>query len=144
MTTHVHALKKYEILRGRLALSKLFATAQSCRGRWIKIFFAPIEMKGSGGLYPKALFVVGKKNRPDAVGRNRIKRLMKEAYRHEKQLAHACAEQYAGQGNTTLYIAFVYSARSKVIPSLEGCRKEIRGLLESVLKTASGSARQMR
>lgn len=138
-TTHVYSLKKYEILRGRTLVSKLFSSARSFRGGFIKVLFAPLEVDNGGRRsLPKVLFVVGRKIRPDAVGRNRIKRLMKEAYRHEKPLAAECAEKYAGDGNKTLCIAFMYTGRRKTLPSSESFRKEVRELLESILRMTPG------
>ena len=133
------SLKKYEILRGRTSVSTLFSSARSFRGEFIKVLFAPLEMEhGSSRSLPKVLFVVGRKIRPDAVGRNRIKRLMKEAYRHEKPVAAECAEKYGGDGKKTLCIAFMYTGRRKTLPSSESFRKEVRGLLESILRMTPG------
>ncbi len=138
-SARVHSLKKYEILRGSTPVSKLFSSARSFRGNAIKVLFAPLEMESGGNRsLPKVLFVVGKKTRPDAVGRNRIKRLMKEAYRHAKPVAVECAEKYAGNGNRVLCIAFMYIGRNNRLPSSESFRKEVRELLEGIKSTAPG------
>ena len=95
--------------------------------------------KGGRRALPKVLFVVGKRIIPDAVGRNRIKRLMREAYRHEKSTAVECARKYTGSGNTVLCIAFMYTGRKKnTLPSSESFRKEVRGLLEGIMRMAPG------
>ncbi len=138
-TIHAHSLKKYEILRGRTLVSKLFSSGRSVRGEFIKVLFAPLDMEcGGGRSLPKVLFVVGRKIRPDAVGRNRIKRLMKESYRHEKSVAAECAKKYAGSGNVILCIAFMYVGRKKTLPSSDRVRKEVRGLLEGILRAIPG------
>lgn len=135
----VHSLKKYEILRGNIPVSKLFSSAHSVRGKFIKALFAPLDLRYEGKKsLPKVLFVVGRKVRPDAVDRNRIKRLMKEAYRHEKSLATECAGRYAGSGNRILCIAFMFIGRNKALPSSEHFRKEVRELLEGIKNTAPG------
>lgn len=120
-------------------MSKLFRSARSYRGNFIKVLFAPLEMTWRGHRsLPKVLFIVGRKIKPDAVDRNRIKRLMKEAYRHEKALAIECAGKYAGNGERILCIAFMYVGRKKNSPSLENFRKEIRALLEGINSMAPG------
>ena len=135
----MHSLKKYEILRGSTTVSKLFSSARSFRGKFIKALFISLEMEREGKLsLPKVLFVAGRKNTPDAVDRNRIKRLMKEAYRHEKQLAAECAAKYRGKGNRVLCIAFVYTGRYKTLPSSHRFREEIRTLLETIRSMSPG------
>ncbi len=78
------------------------------------------------------LYVVGRKQRPDAVDRNRIRRLMKEAYRHEKPLARRCAQRLTGQEGRILCMAFVFTGRGSKIPSQERFREEIGKLLTSI------------
>ncbi|PWW81288.1 ribonuclease P [Prosthecochloris marina] len=136
-SVRAHSLKKYEILRGSSSVSKLFSSARSYRGNFIKVLFAPLEVtwKGHRSL-PKVLFIVGRKIKPNAVDRNRIKRLMKEAYRHEKALATECAGKYAGNGDRILCVAFMYIGRKKNSPSLGSFRKEIRALLEGIKSMA--------
>lgn len=133
-TAHAHSLKKYEILRGGTRVSKLFSSARSFRGNFIRALFASLEIdRAANRSLPKVLFVVGKKTRQHAVDRNRIKRLMKEAYRQEKSIAAECAAQHAGNGgNRILCIAFMYIGRDKTLPSSESFRKEIRELLQGI------------
>ncbi len=138
---HGQSLKKYEILRGSKPVSKLFSSARSVRGQFIKVLFAPLELDGFEQVQlslPQVLFVVGKKNISDAVSRNRIKRLMKEAYRHEKTAAIKCAGKHTGGGNQVLGMAFMYIGRETVKPSPERFRKEIRSLLEGVVRMSPG------
>lgn len=117
----------------------LFSKARSVRSGNIKVLFAPLELEQSGKRsLPKVLFIVGKRIVPDAVDRNRIKRLMREAYRHEKSVAVACAGKYTGNENGTLCIAFMYIGRTKTIPSQEWFRAEVRGLLQSILSASPG------
>ena len=130
-------MKKYEILRGRKPVSVLFSKARSVRSGNIKVLFAPLDFEQSGKrLLPKVLFIVGKRIVPDAVDRNRIKRLMREAYRHEKSVAVTCAGKYAGKESRALCIAFMYIGRTKTLPSQECFRAEVRDLLQRILRAS--------
>ncbi len=107
------------------------------KGRFIKAVYVPIDMHTrSNRCLPMVLYVVGRKLRPDAVDRNRIRRLMKEAYRHEKPAARRCAQRLAGEKDRKLCIAFIFTGRGKKLPSPERFRDEIRTLLTGI--AASG------
>lgn len=123
-----------------MRVSRLFSSARSFRGKFIKALFAPLEIDHAvNRSLPKVLFVVGRKTRPHAVDRNRIKRLMKEAYRQEKSIAAECAAQHAGNGgNKILGIAFMYIGRHKTLPSSESFRKEVRELLQGIKSMSPG------
>ncbi|ASQ91521.1 hypothetical protein CHL67_11815 [Prosthecochloris sp. GSB1] len=135
---HVHSLKKYEILRGRKAISRLFSSGDSLGSAVIRLLYMTLPAEnGCRRSLPKVLFVVGKKKRPRAVDRNRIKRLMKEAYRYEKQLAMQCAKRHASEEDALLCMALVYTGKKLEIPSAGRFRKEVRFLLEGLLKAPS-------
>jgi ribonuclease P protein component len=82
---------------------------------------------------PAILFAVSKKTVPSAVGRNRIKRMMKEAYRIEKSLIPWIGKNPHDDGqDEVLCIAFLYSGSRKTFPDLEAFREEIRRLMQSI------------
>lgn len=78
--------KKPERLTGKTSFSSLFKSGTVLGSSFIKLIWKTAEFDSA---YPvKAGFVVGKKTLKKAVDRNRIKRLMREAYRKHKQLLY--------------------------------------------------------
>lgn len=72
-------LTRAERLPDARAFSYVFAKARASRGRCLTVLARPIEgTRGRLGL------VVAKRHAKRAVDRNRIKRLVRESFRHEK------------------------------------------------------------
>jgi ribonuclease P protein component len=76
------------------------------------------------------LISVGKKRFKRAVKRNRVKRLVREAYRKEKWRLE---EEMSGSEGKTLQIA--YSFVGKELPTQEDIDKSIRVSVERMLKS---------
>ena len=132
---HVHSLGKHEILRKKVPISLLFKTGRSMKGNFLRIVYASLTLEKSffQGV-PAILFAVSKKTVPSAVKRNRVKRMMKEAYRLEKPLVESRAEsEHEGSASEMLCIAFLYMGRRKTFPDLEAFREEIRGLMAGMI-----------
>ena len=131
----MHSLRKHEILRKKLPISLLFKSGKSIKGDFLRIVYASLQLENDCFQeFPAILFAVSKKTVPSAVGRNRIKRMMREAYRLEKSLAPIRAENLReGSSSGMLCIAFLYTGRRKTFPNLEAFRVEIRGLMEGVV-----------
>jgi ribonuclease P protein component len=126
----VYSLRKHEILRRKHLISLLFRGGKSAKGEFLRIVYASLEPESQSfqGV-PSILFTVGKKTISSAVRRNRVKRMMKEAYRLEKKNIQSDAEsRNDGIINGKLCIAFIYMDRKKILPGLEAFRDEIRGL----------------
>ena len=73
---------KSEKLKSKKAIKLLFAEGKTFTKYPIKLFYLPVENSHKS----KAAFSIPKNNFKKAVTRNRIKRQLKEAYRHQKGL----------------------------------------------------------
>lgn len=82
---------------------------------------------------PAILFAVSKKTVPLAVRRNRIKRMMREAYRIEKlSIKRGEEDEQDGAEAKKLCIVFLYTGRKKSLPDLQAFREEISRLMQSM------------
>jgi ribonuclease P protein component len=86
-----HTLKKAERLCSKKVIDKLFAEGESFLAFPLKVVFKPTELPQPVPV--QAGFSVSKKIFKRAVKRNRIKRLMREAYRLNKQMLPLLAEK---------------------------------------------------
>jgi len=131
---HVHSLRKHEILRKKLLISLLFKSGKSLKGNFLKMVYASLTPENNvvTGV-PAILFAVSKKTLPSSVHRNRVKRLMREAYRLEKSCMDRSVEfPDEGRAQKLLCIAFLYTGRRQNFPDLDAFREEVRRLLQHI------------
>ena len=95
------SFKKEERLCSLKAIEELFASGERFSSYPLFVVYKRVENREG---MPSVLFSVSKKRFKHAVDRNRIKRLMRESYRLNKQ---QLCEAVGGKGYT-LDIAFVY------------------------------------
>ncbi len=131
----VNSLRKHEILRKKQLISLLFRSGKSLKGDFLRVVYASVKPEAHIiQRVPAILFAVSKKTVSSAVRRNRVKRMMKEAYRLEKSLLQNKAEYPHHSGSCVmLCIAFLYMGRKKTFPDLEAFREEIRVLMENMI-----------
>lgn len=86
-----HSLKKVERLCSKKVIDKLFSEGESFLAFPIKVVYRKVKLPNPVPV--QAGFSVSKKIFKRAVKRNRIKRLMREAYRLNKQMLPPLEEQ---------------------------------------------------
>lgn len=116
-----------EILRGRNRFKEIYSDGDRLVGDYVACYYKV----RFGENTKKNQFLVGfsVSNRfLKAVGRNRMKRLMREAYRHERGVLEKIA-----QTGAAVSIIFSAKERIKVVPSYNGMRKDIETILKHIV-----------
>ncbi len=115
---------KQERLKSKKRIEQLFAEGRTLTAFPLKMVFLQLEHESP------TLFQVGvsvsKRNFKSAVRRNRIKRLMREAYRKNKQIA--CESEHTKKH----IIMFIYQGREE--PNYLLVEERMKELLEKFLK----------
>lgn len=96
---------KKEKLCSRKTLAELFAKGKSENHYPVRIVW--MEMEKEDDIYARVAVSVSKRSFKRALDRNRIKRLMREAYRNNKSML----EEFCKSRNTTLAILFIYTGK---------------------------------
>jgi ribonuclease P protein component len=123
-TTHRYFLKKEDRLKSRKAIDLLFAKGKSFSNFPFRICWQVVE----GDAKLKAGFTASSKNFKKATDRNRIKRLMREAYRlQKKNLQEALILQ-----NKSVHLFFIYTG--KEVPAYEFVFEKTGNVLKRIIK----------
>ncbi len=123
-----YTLGKNERLKSRKAIEQLFKDSQSFSVFPIKIIFKKEPLTGIPALKLQAAFSVSKRNFKKAVDRNRIKRLMREAWRLQKNNLQDALEQTSQQA--VVFILFM----GNDVPAYEIVKEKIGTALKKLQK----------
>ena len=127
--------KKEERLHEKKLIGTLFKEGKSFYKFPFKVVYFKLE---EAEAYPaKVLISVSKHNFKRAVDRNRIKRLIREAYRKNKYLL---VEEETGSGGsqTTWVIGLIH--RGNIIPEYEEVEKKIILILQELVKNEQATS----
>lgn len=115
---------KKEKLKSRKLIEKLFAEGKSVSKYPVRLIYLPAELPE--GTKIQATVAVPKRNFKSAVKRNRIKRLLREAYRlNKKDLFN----------NTDRSFAFLFLYLGKEMPLYAEVERSLRKTLERFLES---------
>ena len=116
-------LRKQHRLKSRKAIDLLFKKGKSFSNFPFRVCWQKVDEKGL-----KAGFTASSKNFKHAVDRNRIKRLIKEAYRLQKNnLEEIVQTKFSG-----LHLFFIFSG--KEIPTYEFVFEKMNATLKRIIK----------
>lgn len=122
--TMLFTLSKKERIKSKKLFEQLFEEGKSVSNFPIKLFYLPTSFE-EDDVALKIAVVAPKRNFKSAVDRNRIKRLMREAYRLNKHLVFNKIE-----GN----FAFVFLYLGKEMPDYQLIENKMTGVLQKFIK----------
>lgn len=146
--TPKHTLSKAEKLKSRKQIDELFASGKGFTAYPVKVMYKLVDSKelivGSEGVLPPTTnhqpstiqigVTASSRNFKHAVDRNRIKRLLREAYRHQK---HELIQVVEAKG---LQVSVFFIYLDKTLPTFEMlddkmryCLKRLRKILEEAV-----------
>lgn len=119
------SLKKFEILRSKRIINEVFEQGSSFFDHPLKIFSLLSDQVN----HHQVLITVPKKNFKNAVQRNKVKRIIREAYRLNKHLLES------GDNNFFYCIAIIYI--SKDLPVFWEIQDKLNELIKRLNKARS-------
>jgi ribonuclease P protein component len=122
---HANSYNKKEKLKSRKQLDALFKSGKTFTVFPVKVFYALDDEQDN---VVKAGVGVSKRFFSKAVHRNRIKRLLREAYRTEKQPLHAHLTNSKKQ--LVLFLLFI----DKELPSYVLLKEKIKACMQRLIK----------
>ncbi len=113
-----------ERLKSKIAIGQLFKTGKSIHQYPVRIVFIK-KKEITPALYPaQAAFTVPKRSFKRAVKRNRLKRLMREAYRLNKSMLYEKLEK----ANANMILMLIYTGKEEA--KYEEVNKSVQKLLQ--------------
>ncbi len=131
-----HTLKRSEIVRGRKIFQEIFDSREKVDGKTLRCFVKYRDLHVGRTVVPVRIGVAVGRGLRRAVDRNRVKRLVREAYRLHKDLLVVAP----GRGADLVFLYRSKPARSAAPPSY----REIERDMIDLLRTIAGSEQSTR
>ncbi|HSN61447.1 MAG TPA: ribonuclease P protein component [Ferruginibacter sp.] len=126
-TTERYFYKKADKLKSRKAIDEIFGKGKSFSGFPLKVIWLPQNRLAA----LQAGVGVSSRNFKKATDRNRIKRLMREAYRLQKN----DLQQYLEQNNKTMSVFFLYVGKD--LPVYELLFEKMGSSIQRLIKLSN-------
>ena len=129
-----NTLHKSEILRGYSVFSDILKSWEFVQGPGLKCYFKK-SRRENGETSVRAGFAVARKDVPLAVDRNRLKRLMREAFRRNKARINAAAKNRDLEIDLVLILKILRRAEVRKIQyiTVEGALTEVLAKIISLV-----------
>lgn len=130
---HPNSYSSQEKLKSRKALESLFTGGKSFSVFPVKVFYTldPVEAGALREVPVNAGVGVSSKNFRKAVQRNRIKRLLREAYRTQKQALQAAVKE---EQHVSVFFLYIGKELPEYAPLKESMGKALERLIEKLNK----------
>lgn len=130
---HPNSYSSTEKLKSRKALESLFASGKSFSVFPVKVFYTldPVAVDAQRETPVNAGVGVSSKNFRKAVQRNRIKRLLREAYRTQKQTLQDAVKE---EQHVTAFFLYIGKELPEYAPLKESMGKVLERLIEKLNK----------
>jgi len=126
MNLAAFTFRKDERLKRKKQIDHLFASGRSFFSYPFKLVWA---IDSEEGPFPaKVLISVSRRTIKKAAGRNRIKRLVREAYRHEKPRLY----MFLSEQNISINIGIIYTGHEMI--DFEQAREKINRMISRLMK----------
>jgi ribonuclease P protein component len=126
-----HTLRKSEILRGQKNFSFVFQHGKRIEGTFLRCFFCSATTEARVGLPRYRIGFAVSRNIRRAVDRNRMKRLLRESYRRNKEILYA-TQEVSSVPHDIILLYTRRVARAEELPSFRLVQDEVKGLLQKI------------
>ena len=121
-----NTLHKSEILRGYSVFSNILKGGEFVQSTGLRCYYKKKQWE-KGGTFVRAGFAVARKDVPLAVDRNKVKRLLREAFRHQKSGINEAAKKKNVEIDLVLVFKVLRGAEIRKIryTAVEGALTEV-------------------
>ena len=131
-----NTLHKSEILRGFSVFSDIIRHGECAQSQGLRAYFTRGRTESGRG-HVRVGFAVAKKDVPLAVDRNRVKRLLREAFRKNKSALHAAVTGGGLDVSVVLMFRFLRGSNVRTL-RYTAVEKDVKEVLTKLISLLSG------